>query len=95
MIVNTHAAKTNLSKLIARAEAGEEVIIAKAGHPVVRLTPVRAAPASGVEEPGALPSWMGSLRGKIWIAPDIDAVEAEIAREMEQGSIFPGEAPDR
>lgn len=95
MIVNIHAAKTNLSKLIARAEAGEEVIIAKAGHPVARLTPVRLAEARGVAEPDALPSWMGSLHGKIWIAPDIDAVEAEIAREMEEGPIFPREAPER
>ena len=95
MIVNIHAAKTNLSKLIARAEAGEEVIIAKAGNPVARLTPLNAVEAHGVAEPGALPSWMGSLHGKIWISPDIDAVEAEIAREMEDGAIFPREVPDR
>ncbi|MGI9169199.1 MAG: type II toxin-antitoxin system Phd/YefM family antitoxin [Caulobacteraceae bacterium] len=95
MIVNIHAAKTNLSKLIARAEAGEEVIIANAGKPVARLTPVRMAEARGTLEPDALPSWMGSLRGKIWISPDIDAVEAEIAKEMEESPIFPRQAPDR
>jgi prevent-host-death family protein len=38
--VNIHAAKTNLSKLIERARAGDEVIIAKAGTPMVRLVPV-------------------------------------------------------
>ena len=40
MIVNMHAAKTNLSKLVARAEAGEEVIIASAGLQRVCLTPI-------------------------------------------------------
>jgi prevent-host-death family protein len=35
-----HAAKTNLSKLIAAAEAGEEVVIARGDKPVVRLVPV-------------------------------------------------------
>lgn len=38
--VNIHEAKTQLSALIARAEAGEEVVIARANRPVVRLVPV-------------------------------------------------------
>jgi prevent-host-death family protein len=38
--VNIHEAKSNLSKLIERARAGDEVIIAKAGTPMVRLVPV-------------------------------------------------------
>ncbi len=37
MEVNIHNAKTHLSKLIEQAMAGEEVVIAKAGHPLVRL----------------------------------------------------------
>ena len=41
-IVNMHDAKTNLSRLVDRALAGEEVIIAKAGKPVVRIIPVEA-----------------------------------------------------
>lgn len=40
--VTVHAAKTNLSKLIARACAGEDVVIARGRTPVVRLVPVRA-----------------------------------------------------
>jgi len=36
-----HEAKTNLSKLIARAEAGEEIVIARGRVPVVRLTPLK------------------------------------------------------
>lgn len=41
-VVNVHDAKTNLSKLLARVEAGEEITIARAGTPVARLVPVRA-----------------------------------------------------
>jgi len=40
MLVTVHAAKTNLSKLIEAALAGEEVIIAKGKRPVVRIVPV-------------------------------------------------------
>ena len=40
MIVNVHEAKTTLSKLLKAALEGEEVIIAKAGRPLVRLEPV-------------------------------------------------------
>jgi len=49
-IINMHAAKTQLSDLVKRAQAGEEVIIARDGEPVVKLTPVDAdkpAPAFG------------------------------------------------
>lgn len=42
MQVNIHDAKTQLSRLIAAAEAGEEVVIARNGRPAVRLVPVRA-----------------------------------------------------
>ena len=40
--VNTHEAKTHLSKLLARVQAGEEIIIARAGTPVARLVPVES-----------------------------------------------------
>jgi prevent-host-death family protein len=39
-IVNIHAAKTHLSALVEEALAGEEIIIAKAGKPLVRLAPL-------------------------------------------------------
>lgn len=38
-IVNVHEAKTNLSSLLARVEAGHEVIIARANRPIARLVP--------------------------------------------------------
>ncbi len=39
-----HAAKTHLSRLVERASAGEEIVIARGTVPVVRLVPVKAAP---------------------------------------------------
>jgi prevent-host-death family protein len=53
--VNIHEAKTTLSKIIEQACRGEEVIIAKAGRPMVRLTPIRTQPNGRV---------FGALRGK-------------------------------
>ncbi len=44
--VSVHAAKTNLSRIIERACAGEEVIIARGHVPIVRLVPVAQNPAS-------------------------------------------------
>jgi prevent-host-death family protein len=41
-IVNVHAAKSQLSRLLDAAVSGEEVIIAKAGKPMVRLVPIEA-----------------------------------------------------
>lgn len=53
--VNIHEAKTHLSKLLARVEAGEEITLARAGKPVARLAPV---PNQSNRRPGA---WKGLL----------------------------------
>ncbi len=67
MQVNINEAKTKLSKLIARAIAGEDVVIAKAGKPVVKLT--RLAPQS----PPKGKRILGGMEGKIkFIDPDWD-----------------------
>jgi prevent-host-death family protein len=42
--VTIHAAKTNLSQLLARVEAGEEIILARGRDPVAKLVPLRPAP---------------------------------------------------
>jgi prevent-host-death family protein len=47
--VNVHEAKTQLSMLLAKVQAGEEVIIAKAGKPQAKLVPI---PQSGERRPG-------------------------------------------
>jgi prevent-host-death family protein len=43
--VNTHAAKTQLSRLLARVEAGEEVAIMRSGKPIAKLVPFRGEDA--------------------------------------------------
>lgn len=69
--LNMFAAKTQLSRLVDRAIAGEEVIIARAGKPMVRLVPVGAgAPRTG----------FGALRGRIRIAGDFHAALPDRAR---------------
>ncbi len=40
-IINVHEAKTQFSKLLARAHSGEEIIIAKSGHPYAKLVPLK------------------------------------------------------
>lgn len=51
-IVNIYEAKAQLSALISQAERGEEVVIARAGRPLVRLVPIAEPPARRL--PGAL-----------------------------------------
>jgi prevent-host-death family protein len=68
--VNIHDAKTNLSSLIARVEAGEEVVIARAGKPVAKLVPVNSAKKR--KKVLSRRTLSGSLKGKIWIGPDFD-----------------------
>ena len=68
-IVNMHEAKTHLSRLVEQALAGEEVIIAKSGKPLVKLAPV------GRE---LTPRPLGTMKGLIWIAPDFDDTPEDI-----------------
>ena len=63
VMVNIYEAKTDFSKLVARAEAGERIPIARNGRPVAEL-----GPAGGItvkREPGV-------LAGKVWMADDFD-----------------------
>ena len=75
--MNIHEAKTHLSRLVDRAAAGEEIVIARAGKPVAKL--VAFAPVRPDRT-------LGALRGRIVIAPDFDEVDDEVAR------LFEGEA---
>jgi len=65
MQLNIYEAKTQLSNLLDRALAGETIVIARAGKPLVRLTPLADAPKSrsGVK-------FGGALAGKIKMTPD-------------------------
>jgi prevent-host-death family protein len=60
--VNIHEAKTHLSALLSAVEAGEEIVIAKAGTPVARLSRVERA----TERP------IGIDDGRGWISDDFD-----------------------
>lgn len=69
--INIHEAKTHFSRLIERVEAGEEIIIAKAGRPAARLVPITA---------GRKPIRIGGLRPPTPVPDDFDTMfEAEIA----------------
>ncbi|HEX8561272.1 MAG TPA: type II toxin-antitoxin system Phd/YefM family antitoxin [Pyrinomonadaceae bacterium] len=73
--VNVHEAKTNLSRLLQRVAAGEEVVIARAGVPVARLVPVK--PSGGKRT-------LGEDEGRGWIADDFDApLPADLAEAFE------------
>lgn len=62
--VNLHAAKTHLSRLVDEAAAGQDIVIAKSGKPMVRLVPVTTR---------ARRTGFGTLRGKMRIRGDFDA----------------------
>lgn len=64
MQINIHDAKTQFSRLIEKAEAGEEIIIARSGKPVVKL--VSLAPPKAIRTPG-------SAKGEIIVSDDFDA----------------------
>ena len=64
-IINVHAAKTHLSRLLEDAAAGEEIVIAKAGKPIAKLVPVSPA------KPGK--RRLGILGGRINLPDDFDA----------------------
>jgi prevent-host-death family protein len=72
--VNIHEAKTHLSRLVERVEAGEEITLARAGKPVARLVPYHRS-----QEPRKLGIW----RGKVWIADDFDAPLPEFEAAFE------------
>ena len=70
-----HEAKTQLSSLVERAAAGEAFVIAKAGKPLVKVTPI---------EPADSPVQMrfGFMAGEIRIPPDFDEMGSEEIAEV-------------
>ncbi len=77
-VSNIHDAKTNLSKLIEAALRGEEVVIAKAGKPVVRLVAIQDEPAEKPLTPGEkFRRGMGSLAGKVREITDEEWAESD------------------
>jgi prevent-host-death family protein len=72
--VNIHEAKTHLSRLVERVEAGEEITLARAGRPVARLVPYRGA--TRPRQPGL---WKDKLKlAADWDSPEVNAAIADL-----------------
>jgi prevent-host-death family protein len=72
--VSVHEAKTHLSRLLRRVAAGEEIVIARSGHPVARLVPVE----------GSRRRELGRDRGRFSVPEDFDApLPEEVLRSFE------------
>lgn len=81
LTVNIHEAKTHFSKLLARVAAGEEVIVARAGKPIAKISAIRP------DRPNREPGW---AKGLVWFAPDVDApLSEEELKLWYEGDIFP------
>ena len=81
-VINVHEAKTHLSRLLKRVEAGEEITIGRSGKPVARLVPVVK-----------LPRQLGGWEGQMWIAEDFDETPEEIIEAFYSSKILPDEMP--
>lgn len=81
--VNMHEAKTHLSKLVARVEGGEQIVITRAGKPAAKLVPV-AGDKLGKRKLGG---WEGKMR--VPTVAEMRAIKDEIAEDFEEGEIFP------
>ena len=60
-VVTIHNAKTNLSRLLARVEAGEEIVLARGKQPVARIVPFESRPVKRE---------FGALRGIVSVGPE-------------------------
>jgi antitoxin (DNA-binding transcriptional repressor) of toxin-antitoxin stability system len=76
-----------LSKLLARVEAGEEIVIARGKTPIARLTPLRAPPAARC---------FGALEGIVTVGPEFfePMTDAELAEREERAAASTGSGPD-
>ncbi len=77
MNVNVYAAKTQLSRLIDLAMAGQEIVITRHGRPVARLIGAEATVA---------PRKLGLMRGRIRIGEDFDAPLPEAILQSFEGT---------
>jgi prevent-host-death family protein len=80
MQVNVGQAKTDLSKLLARVEAGEDIEIARDGVPVARLVRIEPSSAPGLR----FLKLRGSLKGAISIGDDFEFTEEELAELLDE-----------
>lgn len=73
---NVHDAKTQFSKLIDRAHAGEEIIVAKAGVPYAKLVPIEPV-AKRKRQPGRWKHLLKEVPTDIWFEPTFSGTELD------------------
>ncbi len=93
VIINIHEAKTNLSRLLQQVEAGQEVVIARAGKPVATLNKYKSPGKKAAKEKKLLQP--GLLKDEVWYADDWDSSEtnALIGGRFVDKPVIPGHAP--
>jgi prevent-host-death family protein len=77
--INIHEAKTNLSRLVDQAAKGEPFIIAKAGKPLVKVTPLNAPDVGQMKR-------VGFMAGQITVPDDFDRMHAQEIEQLFGGS---------
>lgn len=68
-IVTIHKAKTELSKLLERVEAGEEIIIARGAKPIAKIITLASPFAKQPRIPGSMKHLLGKIPDDIWFEP--------------------------
>lgn len=79
--VTIHEAKTHFSKLVRRAEAGEEIVVRRGRAPVARIAPL--------ERKNGGVTGRGSMRTEVVIAGDVEQADRAIEQLFERSEIFP------
>jgi prevent-host-death family protein len=83
MVVKVHEAKTHLSRLLQRVEAGEEITIARGDKPIARLVPMAIQRQQ----------MQGMDKGRVWISEDFDAPDPELEALFEGDPIPKSRSP--
>ncbi len=81
MKVSMHEAQSQLSRLGEMGWEGQDIVIARAGEPYLRLVPYHERKTGRK---------LGALAGQIWIAPDFDERVPEVVQAFWNSKMFPG-----
>src|ERR1700679_3822691 len=77
--IDVEKAKAQFARLVGAAAKGEEIILTKEGQPMAKIEAIPAEPEKKASEKKAREKRrLGQLKGKVWLAPDFDAPDAEI-----------------
>ena len=77
--LNIHEAKTHLSRLLDEVNAGEVIVIAKAGKPIAKLVPFSSSKPKRIG---------GTLAGQIWEAPDAWETDEELNSTLTETPLY-------